>query len=171
MRSGERRALGFGARAQSEHPECFKLLDVDAPDGPVFLRALATRESQLVQRGAELSAPQLQAVVRGGGALTAPEGTASWSLQIQNRGTLDGLALRERPQTDLALQPRQARVSLRAAGLNFRDVLNALGMIPGEWPLGHEGAGIVLEVAADVTGLAPGDRVMGLLPDALARSR
>ncbi|MGO4427028.1 zinc-binding dehydrogenase, partial [Streptomyces sp. MCAF7] len=49
-----------------------------------------------------------------------------------------------------------------------RDVLIALGMYPGEAPIGSEGAGVVLEVGpevADATGLRPGDRVMGLLTE------
>ena len=45
----------------------------------------------------------------------------------------------------------------RAAGVNFRDVLNALGMYPGDAGLlGLEGAGIVLETGPGVTGLAAG---------------
>ncbi|MCW5254805.1 zinc-binding dehydrogenase, partial [Streptomyces sp. SHP 1-2] len=80
------------------------------------------------------------------------------------RGSLDGLALlpsdAERP-----LGPEEVRVGVRAAGLNFRDVLIALGTYPGEAPLGSEAAGVVLEVGSEVTGLVPGDRVMGLLMD------
>lgn len=48
------------------------------------------------------------------------------------------------------------RLSLRAAGVNFRDVLTTLGMYPGDATgIGLEGAGVVTEVGADVTGLAP----------------
>ncbi|WP_146057605.1 MDR/SDR family oxidoreductase, partial [Streptomyces sp. SM12] len=55
------------------------------------------------------------------------------------------------------------RVSVRAAGVNFRDVLTVLGMYPGEpLPLGMEAAGVVTETGPEVTGLAVGDRVMGL---------
>ncbi len=54
-----------------------------------------------------------------------------------------------------------------AAGLNFADVVNALGLVDfGDRGLGLEGAGKVIEVAPDVNGLAPGDRVMGLIPNA-----
>ncbi len=65
------------------------------------------------------------------------------------------------------LGPGQVRVAVRAAGLNFRDVLNALGMYPGNAGLlGAEAAGTVTEVAAGVTGLVPGDRVTGLFAGA-----
>jgi candicidin polyketide synthase FscB len=54
------------------------------------------------------------------------------------------------------------RVAIHAAGLNFRDVLIALGVYPGQAELGSEGAGTVVEVGDEVEDLAPGDRVMGL---------
>jgi polyketide synthase 12 len=55
---------------------------------------------------------------------------------------------------------------VRAAGLNYRDVMIALGVYPGDSPLGSEGAGVVVECAADVGALSVGERVMGLIPDA-----
>ena len=54
-------------------------------------------------------------------------------------------------------------MAVAAVGVNFRDVLVALGMYPGGGELGVEGAGVVVEVGAGVTGLAVGDAVMGLL--------
>ena len=62
-----------------------------------------------------------------------------------------------------ALRSGEVRVAVRAAGLNFRDALLALDVFPGAGPPGAELSGVVLEVAGDVTGLAPGDRVMGLV--------
>ena len=57
------------------------------------------------------------------------------------------------------------RVAVRAAGVNFRDVLIALGMYPdGAAVMGSEGAGVVVEVGAGVDAVASGDRVMGLFP-------
>ncbi len=55
----------------------------------------------------------------------------------------------------------QARVRVRAAGVNFIDVYHRTGLYPSELPiaLGFEGAGVVETVGADVTGLAVGDRV------------
>ena len=55
------------------------------------------------------------------------------------------------------------RVAVRAAGLNFRDTLIALGMYPDRARLGSEGCGVVTEVGPGVVRPAPGDRVMGTL--------
>jgi NADPH:quinone reductase-like Zn-dependent oxidoreductase/acyl carrier protein len=57
----------------------------------------------------------------------------------------------------------QVRVSVAAVGVNFRDVLVALGMYPGGGELGAEGAGVIVEVGPEVQGLAVGDSVLGLL--------
>ena len=61
------------------------------------------------------------------------------------------------------LGPGQVRVVVRAAGLNFRDVLIGLGMYPGPAVAGAEGAGVVADTGPEVEGLVPGDRVLGLM--------
>jgi NADPH:quinone reductase-like Zn-dependent oxidoreductase/acyl carrier protein len=66
-------------------------------------------------------------------------------------------------------------MSVRAAGLNFRDVMWAMGLLPDEAllrgfagpTLGLECAGVVTSVGADVTDLAVGDRVMAFAPASL----
>jgi NADPH2:quinone reductase len=52
-------------------------------------------------------------------------------------------------------------VRLAAAGLNFIDVYNRMGLYPTEAPFvpGQEGAGTVVEVGPGVEGWSPGDRV------------
>ncbi|MEU5540780.1 MDR/SDR family oxidoreductase, partial [Streptomyces sp. NPDC020362] len=53
--------------------------------------------------------------------------------------------------------------------MNFRDVLNVLGMYPGDaGRLGLEGAGVVVEVGPGVDGFRPGDAVMGLFSGAFS---
>ena len=111
-----------------------------------------------------------------GGVLEPPVGVGSaWRLDIVAKGRLDGVALV--PEEPQALRPAQVRVGVRAAGVNFRDVLNVLGMYPGDaGRLGHEGAGVVVEVGPGVDDFAVGDRVMGLLnggfgPSAVADAR
>jgi NADPH:quinone reductase-like Zn-dependent oxidoreductase len=71
--------------------------------------------------------------------------------------------------------PGQVAVEVRAAGLNFRDVMWAMGLIPEEAlldgfagaTLGLECAGVVTAVGADVHTVAVGDRVMAFAPAAL----
>lgn len=61
--------------------------------------------------------------------------------------------------------PRAGEVEIEvlAAGLNFRDVLNALGQYPGEAGLlGFEAVGRVTAFGPDVAGLAIGDSVIAL---------
>ena len=43
--------------------------------------------------------------------------------------------------------------------MNFRDVAMTLGMVPDQEGMGTEGAGVVLEVGAEVTDMAPGGRM------------
>ncbi len=60
-------------------------------------------------------------------------------------------------------------VDVEAAGVNFIDVYQREGRYPLELPFisGGEGAGVVREVGAQVTGLRPGDRVAwAMLPGA-----
>ncbi len=82
-------------------------------------------------------------------------------LDAGGEGTLGDLVVSRCPRTELA--DGQVRVAVAAVGVNFRDVLVALGMYPGGGRLGAEGAGVVVEVGPAVTGLAVGDPVMGLL--------
>ncbi len=65
------------------------------------------------------------------GALVPPAGTP-WRLDSAARGSLDGLALVACPDAAAPLAAGQVRLEVQAAGLNFRDVLTALGMYPVE---------------------------------------
>jgi acyl transferase domain-containing protein/NADPH:quinone reductase-like Zn-dependent oxidoreductase/acyl carrier protein/NADP-dependent 3-hydroxy acid dehydrogenase YdfG len=68
--------------------------------------------------------------------------------------------------------PGEIEVEVHATGLNFRDVMYALGLLPDEAiengfagpTLGLEFAGTVRRVGAEVSGHAPGDAVMGFGP-------
>ena len=84
-----------------------------------------------------------------------------WRLVAGGGGTLEDLVLEPCPRVEL--EAGQVRVAVQAVGVNFRDVLVALGMVPDQAPvLGGEGAGVVAEFGPGVTDLAVGDRVMGL---------
>src|SRR5690606_25072075 len=58
--------------------------------------------------------------------------------------------------------PGEVAVEVWAAGLNFRDVMNAVAMRDDSEPLGGECSGRVVAVGEGVTGLAPGDAVVAL---------
>jgi NADPH:quinone reductase-like Zn-dependent oxidoreductase/thioesterase domain-containing protein/acyl carrier protein len=151
---------GLVRSAQSEHPDRFMLLDLDADDDePDWGLLTALGEPQLALRAGQLLAPRLTPA----SAMPVPDG-AAWRLTATRKGSLEDLALAG-SDGDRPLGAGEVRVGVRAAGLNFRDVLIALGLYPGEAPLGSEAAGVVLEVGPDVANLAPGDRVLGLVPD------
>ncbi|MFE1775922.1 SDR family NAD(P)-dependent oxidoreductase [Streptomyces sp. NPDC059008] len=155
---------GLVRTAQSENPGRIALLDLDGhvDSHDRLADALASREPQLAVRVGELRAPRMTRL-RPERALSAPA-TPTWRLGVDGGGTLESLALLDHPEAGAPLAPGQIRVGVRAAGLNFRDALSALGMYPGEaGPLGVEGAGVVLEVGPGVASVAPGDRVLGMI--------
>nr|WP_307851433.1 SDR family NAD(P)-dependent oxidoreductase [Micromonospora sp. C41] len=156
-------AWGLVRSAQSENPGQIVVVDVDGDGiGPDEVAALlAADEPQAAIRVGAAYVPRL-ARAGSAGELPAPP-AAAWRLDAPVRGSLENLTLVATDAADAALGPREVRVRVRAAGLNFRDVLNALGLYPGDaGPLGGEGAGEVVEVGAEVTDLRPGDRVFGV---------
>ncbi len=85
-------------------------------------------------------------------------------LESRERGHLD--TLRFAPFVLPPCGQGEVLIDVRAAGMNFRDVLKALALYPGEAPdariFGDEVGGIVRAVGEGVTHIAPGDRVFGL---------
>ncbi|MCI0386792.1 SDR family NAD(P)-dependent oxidoreductase [Streptomyces sp. CNQ085] len=169
---------GLVRSAISEHPGRFALADTDGD--PASLDALAaglraTGETQFAVRAGRVWLPRLVRMA-GDGVLVPPAGAGdAWRLDIVDQGRLDGIALV--PEERRTLGPGEVRVAVRAAGVNFRDVLNVLGMYPGDaGRMGLEGAGVVVETGPGVDRWAVGDRVMGMLdaafgPTAVADAR
>ncbi len=82
-------------------------------------------------------------------------------LCVGQRGRLDSLLTETTERR--APAPDEIEVRVVASGLNFRDVLNALGRYPGDpGPIGAEFAGIVIDIGRDVSGISAGDRVYGI---------
>jgi NADPH:quinone reductase-like Zn-dependent oxidoreductase len=83
---------------------------------------------------------------------------------IPRHGPPDVFEIRDRPDPTPAAG--EVRIRVRAAGINFADVLSRLGLYPDAPKppvvVGYEVAGRVDAIGADVTGFAPGDRVMAL---------
>ncbi|HEX3785716.1 MAG TPA: SDR family NAD(P)-dependent oxidoreductase, partial [Pseudonocardiaceae bacterium] len=159
---------GLVRSAQTENPGRLVLLDVDEhASGAALVAAIDSGEPQVAVRGEEAWVPRL---ARGpaGDLLSLPEGDGPWWLDITDRGTLENLAPAAFSDAERPLAPHEIRVAVRAAGVNFRDVLLALDMIPDPWIAGTEGAGVVLETGAEVTAFRTGDRVLGVFPGAFA---
>ncbi|MER5556444.1 SDR family NAD(P)-dependent oxidoreductase [Streptomyces sp. NPDC002793] len=158
---------GLVRSAQSEQTAKYTLVDVDEDPASLALlpRVLGQGEPQLALRAGVAYAPRL-AGADTAGSLVPPAGP--WRLDSTGGGTLDAVTLVPFPEARRPLGPHEVRVSVRAAGLNFRDVMVALAIVPGLDGIGGELAGDVLEVGPGVSDLAPGDRVMGLCPAAFA---
>ena len=90
-------------------------------------------------------------------------------------GQLGSLTWEPAPELRLAPGPGEVLLRVAAAGLNFRDVMWAQGLLPEEAlqpgfagpGLGMEAAGVIEAVGADVA-LRPGQAVFGFAPRALA---
>ncbi|ORE95645.1 Fatty acid synthase transmembrane protein [Stappia sp. 22II-S9-Z10] len=96
------------------------------------------------------------------------------TLAIPRRGSIDNLVWA--PVAHPALGPGDVRIRVDASGLNFRDVMWTLGLLPHEAledgfagpTLGMECAGVVEAVGDAVTGIAPGDQVLAFAPQSFA---
>ncbi|QXV62995.1 beta-ketoacyl synthase [Amycolatopsis sp. TNS106] len=153
---------GLVRSAQSENPGRLVLLDAAEADVDTALAVLGD-ETQLAVRDGVVHAARLL-TASSSPDLVPPWHEPAWRLDSVVKGTLDRLSFEPYPDVLEPLLPREVRIATRAAGTNFRDVLNVLGMYPGDaGRIGYEAAGVVTDVGSEVTDLAPGDRVMGLV--------
>ncbi|MER5547115.1 SDR family NAD(P)-dependent oxidoreductase [Streptomyces sp. NPDC002589] len=162
---GNSASWGLVTSAQTENPGRFVLVDLDGLDESrqEFAAALRCAEPRIAIRRGTVTVPRL-ARARSHPALLPPAGVP-WRLESTGRGTIENLALVPCPQVLEPLGPGQVRIAVHAVGLNFRDVIVALGMVEGQNGIGGDVAGTVLETGAGVTNVAVGDRVLGLCSD------
>ncbi|ASQ92847.1 type I polyketide synthase [Streptomyces sp. 11-1-2] len=174
---------GLVRSAQSENPGRFVLLDrdddLDANPNPnananrnphteavriAVARAVEMDEPQLALRAGRALVPRLVHAGTGGAGLVGPvEQPEAWRLDTAGTATLENVVPVPCPEVLEPLGAGQVRIAVRAAGVNFRDVLVGLGMVPGQTGLGGEGAGVVVDIGPEVTHVSVGDRVMGVL--------
>ncbi|MFC3966533.1 acyltransferase domain-containing protein, partial [Nocardia jiangsuensis] len=148
---------GLLRSVQTEHPGRVVLIDRDATTpAAALLRALAAGQPEVAVRDGVLYTPRLVPETAAGLELPA----TTWRLTPGADGSLGSVSAE--PVAAAAPGAGEVRVRVLAAGVNFRDVLIGLGLYPGAAVLGSEGAGVVEEVGAGVTGIGVGDRVMGL---------
>ena len=155
---------GIGKVVALEHPEFRSVcLDLDpAWDTDACVQALlaeigvADSESQLAYRGdsryaARLSRRPVAPI------LAAPQ---PFHIEKSPGGILDDIALV--PNERRAPGSGEVEIQVFAAGLNFRDVMNALAMRDDPDPLGGECSGKIVAVGEGVEGLEVGDSVIAI---------
>ncbi|ORW51286.1 polyketide synthase [Mycobacterium paraense] len=161
---------GLGRTIVNEEPalRC-RMIDCDGSEQAV--RSLAGLlgepfdEPELAVRQGKFLASRLLQWSRSGH-LAIPRAT-DYVLAPTERGAIDNLRLTEKD----VLPPDDGYVQVRveAAGLNFRDVLNVLGLYPGDpGPIGGDFAGVVTQLGGGVTGFEVGQRVYGFMQGAFS---
>ncbi len=160
---------GLGRTVMQEQPELkCTLIDLEEEGGGVeeVVREVSANaeENQLAWRAGHRYVARLVRVK----ALDALPNSTDYQLRVRNQGTLDALCLvpDERPIPNEG----EVLIEVRASGLNFRDVLIALGRYPGKaGPLGNECAGVILDVGKGVERFSIGEAVMALAPGSFRR--
>ncbi|MBD2364812.1 SDR family NAD(P)-dependent oxidoreductase [Anabaena minutissima FACHB-250] len=158
---------GMGKVIALEHPE-LKCVRIDLDSHPVedevnalLAEILASdEEDQVAFRHQQRYVARLTR--SGETQLDIPE-NQPFTLTISQKGTLENLTF----ESTVRRSPDAGEVEIRvrATGLNFRDLLNALDLYPGDaGTLGGECAGEIVAVGAGVSGLAVGDAVVAIAP-------
>jgi acyl transferase domain-containing protein/NADPH:quinone reductase-like Zn-dependent oxidoreductase len=143
-----------------EHPELRPTaidLDPGAPahdvDALCAELLAADREDQIALRGGHRHVARLVPAEDAAGGPVA--------LVVPANGLLEGFALQ--PTSRRRPGPGEVEIEVRAAALNFADVLAALGLPPRvDAPLGVECSGVVAAVGEGVEGLSEGDEVIAI---------
>ncbi|OKH17705.1 beta-ketoacyl synthase [Hydrococcus rivularis NIES-593] len=153
-----------------EHPDLpCKCLDLDpsekSDDIPTLLEELyfPDAEDQIAYRQGIRYVPRLMQRT------SQTQSDTPIQLKISDYGILDNLT--PAPATRCSPAPGEVEIQVCAAGVNFRDVLNALGMLKeylermgfadaAEVPFGGECAGKIVAVGEGVEGLQVGDEVI-----------
>ena len=124
-------------------------------------------QSEIVWRaGVRMTTRIVPAPLQADGSMPLPR-IPSYCLRSARAGSMEALELsaKNRP----APGPGQVEIRIQAAGVNFSDVMKALGIYPGDnQVLGAECAGVVERNGEGVTGFQPGDEVMGIAPESFA---
>jgi NADPH:quinone reductase-like Zn-dependent oxidoreductase/SAM-dependent methyltransferase/acyl carrier protein len=174
--------LGRVAIAEYQNLRC-RLVDL-ATCSPQEIKALAEEldagddtEDEIALHG-ELRfvhrlLPVSLATLHGTGRQSAQSGEP-FGIELRQPGAMDSLS--PRPLVRRAPKPDEIEVEIAATGLNFKDLMTAMGMVPkdaitddtGGRLLGLECAGRVVAVGDDVTEFAVADEVVVVAPRTLA---
>lgn len=165
--------------ANNEQPDfLWTQIDLDPSENPFEIEDLSSeiflvgKEHEIAFRGngryvrrvhrtkSDELPPRRRNAVRSDGSITP------YRLQIDKPGILTNLSLNETARREPGSD--EIEVLVKAGGINFRDVMKALGIYPGQpvdlkW-FGDDFSGTVLRVGSGVKDLKPGDDVVGMAP-------
>jgi acyl transferase domain-containing protein/NADPH:quinone reductase-like Zn-dependent oxidoreductase/surfactin synthase thioesterase subunit len=139
---------------EAEAADLYAELTCDGDESQVALRGAQRLVARIARAGGEHSEAR---------PLARPElAMGSVGLVFTERGSIDNLRI-QATAAPTRLAPGHVHVRVRAAGLNFRDLMNVLGTYPGDpGPMGLECAGDVVAVGEGVTRFQAGDRVVAM---------
>ena len=159
---------GLAAAAASEYPalHCVSV-DLDPAPDPGEIQRLcgellaSAREQRVGLRRAGRYVARLVPKPLAGEARVGAGEPGLVQLEIAERGVLDNLVCRASRRRPPGLG--EVEIEIECTGLNFRDVLNALGTYPGDaGELGSECAGTIAAIGPGVEGLSVGDPVVAI---------
>ena len=164
-------AWGLGRSIALEHPELnCACIDLDPGPHPGEVDALLV---ELESRGSEsqvalrASGRRVLRLVRAPSAGEPEAPAEAWRLAPAFPGAFD--RFHRQPLVRRAPEFGEVEIAVQATGLNFKDVLQVLGMASGDdASLGGECAGRVARVGPGVSHLRPGDDVMAVGKGCLA---
>ena len=90
------------------------------------------------------------------------ESPRALTLTIASPGLLDTLRFTDDPTFSLPLEPSEVLIKVKATGVNFKDIMVAMGQLP-EKVLGQECSGIIHSVGSRVQNMKAGDRACCLV--------
>lgn len=173
---------GLGRSIVHEHG-ALNCVCIDLGDAAAGVTALADElldpddEMQIALRGARRHVARLSPVRAPPPRDELPAPAGDYRLRALEYGSPDQLALL--PMQRSAPASHEVEIEVRAAAINFKDVLYCLGMLKtfseqagiaqsADQPLGFECAGQVLRVGADVANVRVGDAVFAMAASAAA---
>lgn len=157
------RRIDLSLEPQTDVNQLVALLENDYPE-----KEVAIRDEQLyVPRLNVLDYSESESAIEISSTPDRVNNYEAWRFVTDEPGLLDNIKVmevdREEPEED------EIEVEVKATGLNFMNVMSALGIYPGMENgflcLGIEFSGIVTRVGGKVESLQVGDRVLGLSPE------
>lgn len=163
---------GLGRTISIEHPELrCRCLDLDTTEIPNLINEFynTTADNQLAYRENSRFSVRLERYLNPANSSNTNNSDKPIKVRISDYGVLDNLE--QIPMTRQCPRQGEVEIQVRSVGLNFRDVLNALGMLKAftaelgisdarDLPFGGECSGIVAAVGEGVNDFKVGDAVI-----------